>query len=47
MLVNRKNYNEDDIKEIESKIADIKPQNDQYQPVYNVFRMIVEELGLE
>ena len=30
-----------------AKIDENKPQNDNYKPVYNVFRLIVEELNLE
>ena len=30
-----------------AKVSENKPQNDNYKPVYNVFRLIVEELDLE
>ena len=47
ILVNKKPYNQSFISDIEAKIDENKPQNDNYKPVYNVFRLIVEELNLE
>ena len=47
ILVNKKPYDKNTITDIEAKVSENKPQNDNYKPVYNVFRLIVEELDLE
>ena len=47
ILVNKKPYDKSTITDIEAKVSENKPQNDNYKPVYNVFRLIVEELDLE
>lgn len=46
ILVNKKPYDQSFVILLESKINTLLPKND-YQPVYNVFRLISEELGIE
>ncbi len=47
ILANKKPYSEVDINEIEATIDDLKIDGDSYKPVYNVFRLITEELEIE
>lgn len=47
ILVNKKPYDGLLIANIEGTVDDVKIGRDNFQPVYNVFRMIAEELNLE
>ena len=47
ILVNKKEYNESFVVSIDSVINTVLPMDKDYKTVYNVFRMIAEELELE
>lgn len=47
IMVNKKPYDEALVMDIDFKINDLLPMDPDYKTVYNVFRMITEELGIE
>lgn len=47
ILVNKKPYDKSFVLSLDSVINTVLPMDADYKPVYNVFRMIVEELGIE
>lgn len=47
ILVNKKPYDGLVVANIEGEFDDVKLINDDYKPVFNVFRMIAEELNIE
>ena len=47
ILINKKTYDQKLIAHIEATLSDNKVKDDKYTPIFNVFRLIVEELNLE